>query len=66
MTIADMNAFTYASTHFWAMVNVDGLDALQAWMDGLMKRESVQKGLQIPFFASRVLRPALCYGRGDC
>ncbi|CAB9518561.1 S-transferase domain-containing protein DDB [Seminavis robusta] len=49
LTIADVNAFTYASTHFWAMVDVTGLDALNAWIDMMMKREAVQKGLNIPF-----------------
>lgn len=45
LTIADINAFTYASTHFWAMVPVDGLTALTDWTDLLMKRPSVQAGL---------------------
>ena len=49
MTIADINAFTYASTHYWAMVSIDGLNALKAWIDLLMNRPSIQKGLQIPF-----------------
>lgn len=31
------------------MVNVDELDALKAWIELLMSRDSVQKGLQIPF-----------------
>ena len=44
LTIADINAFTYASTHFWAMVPVDGLTALTDWIDFLMKRPAVQAG----------------------
>lgn len=49
ITIADINAFTYASTHFWAVVSIDGLDSLKGWIDLLMKRDSVRKGLRIPF-----------------
>ena len=49
MTIADINAFTYASTHFWAMVPVDGLPCLTEWIDLLMNRPSVKAGLSIPF-----------------
>jgi len=49
LTIADINTFTYASTHFWAVVNVDGLDHLKKWIDVMMNRPGVQKGLQIPF-----------------
>ncbi len=49
MTIADINAFTYASTHFWAMVPVEGLTHLTEWIDLLMNRPSVKAGLSIPF-----------------
>lgn len=45
------------ATHFWAMVCVDGLDHLKAWIDVLMKRESVYKGLQIPFARPGFLGP---------
>jgi len=31
------------------MVSVDGLDHLKTWIDVMMHRPAVQKGLQIPF-----------------
>ena len=49
LTIADINAFTYASTHFWAKVDVSGLDELNAWIKLLMERRGFQRGLEIPF-----------------
>lgn len=45
MTIADINAFTYASTHFWAKIPVDGLTALTDWIDLLMKRPRDRKSV---------------------
>jgi glutathione S-transferase len=48
--IADINASTYyASTHFWAMVPVDGLSHLTEWIALLMNRPSVKAGLSFPF-----------------
>jgi len=49
LTIADINAFTYAGTHFWAKVSVEGLDNLNAWIKLLMEREAFKRGLDIPF-----------------
>mmetsp|Transcript_18494 Transcript_18494/g.21278 ORF Transcript_18494/g.21278 Transcript_18494/m.21278 type:complete len:271 (+) Transcript_18494:187-999(+) len=49
LTIADINAFAYASTHFWAMVPADDLTALTEWIDLLMNRLSFKEGLKIPF-----------------
>jgi glutathione S-transferase len=49
IAIADINAFTYASTHFWAMVPVDGLSHLTEWIALLMNRPSVKSGLSIAF-----------------
>ena len=49
LTIADINAWTYASTNFWAKVSVDGLPALKEWVDVLMKRPSFERGCGIPF-----------------
>jgi len=49
LTIADINAWTYASTNFWAKVPVEGLPALNKWIDDLMLRPSFQRGTAIPF-----------------
>ena len=49
LTIADINAFTYASTAYWAKVDTSGLDELNSWIKMLMERGSFQKGLEIPF-----------------
>ena len=49
ITIADINAWTYASTNFWAKVSVDGLEELGTWIKLLMERPAFQRGLEIPF-----------------
>ena len=49
LTIADINAFTYASTSFWAKVSTSGLTELNDWIARCMERPSFQRGLKIPF-----------------
>ena len=47
-SIADIANFTWVHVHFWAGVEVEGLDNLQAWMERMRSRPAVQKGLNVP------------------
>lgn len=47
-SIADIANFTWVHVHFWAGVEVEGLDNLQAWMERMRARPAVQKGLNVP------------------
>lgn len=47
-SIADIANFTWIHIHFWAGIEVDGLDNLQAWMERMRARPAVQKGLNVP------------------
>jgi GSH-dependent disulfide-bond oxidoreductase len=47
-SIADIAHFPWVNVHGWAGVSVDGLDALQAWMQRMEARAAVQRGLAVP------------------
>lgn len=47
-SIADIATYPWLAVHDWAGVGVDGLPALQRWMDAVAARPAVQKGLCIP------------------
>ncbi len=47
-SIADIATYPWLAVHDWAGVSVDGLPALQRWMDAVAARPAVQKGLRIP------------------
>ncbi|WP_205340438.1 glutathione S-transferase family protein [Denitrificimonas caeni] len=47
-SIADIATYPWLSVHDWAGVSVEGLSALQRWMQAMSARPAVQKGLQIP------------------
>ena len=47
-SIADIAHFPWVKVHGWAGVSVDGLDALQAWMQRMEARPAVQRGLAVP------------------
>lgn len=47
-SIADIATYPWLAGHDWAGVSVDGLLALQRWMQAVGARPAVQKGLQIP------------------
>lgn len=47
-SIADIATYPWLSMHDWAGVSVEGLSALQRWMQAMSARPAVQKGLQIP------------------
>ena len=48
MSIADMAAYPWARSYFWATVSVEGLPHLQAWFDRIDARPAVQRALTIP------------------
>jgi glutathione S-transferase len=47
-SVADIANFTWVHVHFWAGVEVEGLENLQAWMERMRSRPAVQKGLNVP------------------
>ena len=47
-SIADIATYPWLALHDWAGVSVEGLPALQRWMQAIAARPAVQKGLQVP------------------
>ena len=47
-SIADIACWSWAHTHRWSGVDVDGLDALQRWMAAIAARPAVQRGRAVP------------------
>ena len=53
-SIADIANFTWARTYEWSGVSIEGLSALQRWLDDIAARPAVQRGLAVP---GRDVRP---------
>ena len=53
-TIADIANFAWVRTHSWSRVDVEGLDALDAWLGRIRSRPAVERGLAVP---ERVKKP---------
>ncbi len=51
-SIADIATYPWLALHDWAGVSVDGLPALQRWMQAMAARPAVQKGLSVPVRAA--------------
>ena len=47
-SIADIATYPWLAIHDWSGVSVDGLPALQRWMQAMAARPAVQKGLRVP------------------
>ena len=47
-SIADIANFAWVRTHKWSGVELDGLDALQGWVDRIAARPAVVRGLEVP------------------
>ncbi len=47
-SIADIANFTWARTHNWSGVSIEGLDNLARWIDATAARPAVQRGLDVP------------------
>lgn len=50
-SIADIATYPWLAIHDWSGVSVDGLPALQRWMQAMAARPAVQKGLSVPIRA---------------
>jgi glutathione S-transferase len=48
-SIADIANWSWARTHKWSGVSVDGLEHLQRWMGQMHERPACQRGLDVPF-----------------
>jgi GSH-dependent disulfide-bond oxidoreductase len=57
-TIADIANWCWVRSHEWSGVSVDGLDALQRWMEAIKARPAAMKGVKVPFDQERALREA--------
>ena len=58
-TIADMATYPWARSHFWAGIDVGGLDHLNRWFERLDARPAIQTALKLPW-----PRPSV-FGEGD-
>lgn len=47
-SIADMANWCWVRTHKWSGISIDGLPNLQRWLDAIMARPGVQKGITVP------------------
>ena len=59
MSVADLAAYPWARTWYWAGVDVTGLDNLNAWFARIDARPKTQAALQLPEPRSSV------FGEGD-
>jgi len=48
-SIADIANWCWVRTYKWSGVNIEGLDALRAWMDRIRARPAVERGIAVPF-----------------
>jgi len=47
-SIADMAAYPWARAHFWAKLDVSGLDNLARWFERIDARPATQRALELP------------------
>lgn len=47
-SMADIANFTWIHIHFWAGIEIDGLDNLTQWLERMRARPAVQRGLNVP------------------
>jgi GST-like protein len=47
-SIADIANWCWVRTHPWSGVSVEGLDALQKWIDKIAEKPGVQRGVKVP------------------
>lgn len=47
-SIADMANWCWVRTHKWSGISIDGLPNLQRWLEAIMARPGVQKGITVP------------------
>ena len=47
-SIADIANYSWIRSYYWARVDIDGLDNLQAWMQRMSEKPGVQRGCEVP------------------
>ncbi len=47
-SIADIANFSWIHIHFWAGIELEGLDHLAAWLERMRERPAVKRGLNVP------------------
>jgi glutathione S-transferase len=47
-SLADIANFCWVRIHGWSGVSIEGLEALERWMDALKARPAVERGVQVP------------------
>jgi len=47
-SIADIANWCWARTHEWSGISIEGLDALNAWLERLAERPACQRGIAVP------------------
>jgi GST-like protein len=47
-SIADIATYPWVASHEWAGIRMDGLDALQAWVERIGSRPAVRVGMEVP------------------
>jgi GST-like protein len=47
-SIADIANWSWARTHKWSGVSIEGLPALRGWLDRLRERPGCQRGVEVP------------------
>ena len=47
-SIADMANWCWVRTHKWSGISIDGLPSVQRWLEAIMARPAVQKGITVP------------------
>ena len=47
-SIADIANYSWVRSYYWARVDIEGLDHLQAWMQRMADKPGIQRGCNIP------------------
>ncbi len=47
-SIADIANYSWVRSYYWARVDIDGLDRLQAWMQRMADKPGIQRGCEVP------------------
>ena len=47
-SIADIANYSWVRSYYWARVDIEGLDNLQAWMQRMADKPGIQRGCEIP------------------
>ncbi len=54
-SIADIANWSWARTHKWSGVSIDGLNHLKRWLDTMRARPACEKGIAVPFDLGNLL-----------